>query len=53
MRLLRLLVPGPWRDAVLRDLEDEARAGGKGRFWMARQMLWWACAFNQLSMEIR
>ena len=39
MRLLRLLVPGPWRDAVLRDLEDEARAGGKGRFWMARQML--------------
>ena len=33
--MLRLLIPRPWRDVVLRDLEDEARARGKGRMWVA------------------
>jgi hypothetical protein len=40
MRLLRLLIPRPWREVVVRDLEDEARAGGKGAFWLAGQLLW-------------
>src|SRR5688572_17285195 len=40
MRFLRLLIPRPWRDAVVRDLEDEARASGKGAFWLAGQLLW-------------
>jgi len=35
MRWLRLLVPRPWRDAVMRDLEEEARASGKGALWLA------------------
>src|SRR5688572_14333635 len=39
MRFLRLLIPRPWRDAVVRDLEDEARASGKGLFWLAGQLL--------------
>src|SRR4026209_1417518 len=38
MRLLRLLIPGSWRHAVIRDLEDEARVNGKGSFWMAGEL---------------
>ncbi|MBK9240808.1 MAG: ABC transporter permease [Acidobacteria bacterium] len=37
--MLRLLIPRPWRDVVLRDLEDEARARGKGRMWVAAQTI--------------
>src|SRR5687768_14859263 len=40
IRLLRLLIPVPWREAVVRDLEEEARAGGKGGVWLAGQLLW-------------
>ena len=36
---MRWLVPRAWRDTVLRDLEDEARADGRGRLW-----LWWRVA---------
>ena len=39
MRFLRLLIPRPWREAVVRDLEDEARASGKGALWLAGQLL--------------
>jgi putative ABC transport system permease protein len=39
MRFVRLLIPRPWRDAVVRDLEDEARAKGRGAFWLAGQLL--------------
>ncbi len=36
---MKWLIPRAWRDTVLRDLEDEARADGRGRLW-----LWWRVA---------
>ena len=39
MPLLRLLIPRSWRDAVMRDLEDEARERGKGAMWLAGQLV--------------
>jgi putative ABC transport system permease protein len=39
MGWLRLLVPRSWRDTVLRDIEDEAHAEGRGRIWVAAQVL--------------
>ena len=37
MKGFRFLIPRPWRDAVVRDLEDEAHEGGKGAAWVAAQ----------------
>src|SRR6185436_9350263 len=37
MRMFRFLIPRSWRDAVARDLEDEARERGNGQLWVAVQ----------------
>jgi putative ABC transport system permease protein len=39
MRWISLLVPRSWRDTVVRDIEDEAAARGKGRVWVVGQVL--------------
>lgn len=39
MRWISILVPRSWRETVLRDLEDEAREQGRGRWWMLGQLL--------------
>lgn len=39
MRWISFLVPRSWRETVLRDLEDEARERGRGRWWMFGQLL--------------
>jgi putative ABC transport system permease protein len=39
MRLLSFLVPRSWRETVLRDLEDEARERGRGRWWVMGQLV--------------
>ena len=35
MRMFRFLIPRPWREVVLCDLDEEARARGKGSLWLA------------------
>ena len=35
MARLRSLIPYPWREIVVRNIEDEARERGKGKWWVA------------------